>query len=63
MLGRYIMNANDITQIISSVGFPIVAAVAMFWLYDKTIRELTAIIQKVDATLDMIVRKLENDSL
>ena len=57
------MDANTITQIISSVGFPIVAAVAMFWLYDKTIRELTATIQKVDTTLDMIVRKLENDSL
>lgn len=46
-------------QFIGSVGFPIVAATAMFYLYDKTIKELTATITKIDATLDHLMRHIE----
>ena len=52
------MDAQTITQIISSVGFPIVAAGAMFYLYDKTIKDLTTTIMKIDATLETLVNKL-----
>ena len=57
------MDVQTITQIISRVGFPIVAAAAMFYLYDKTIKDLTMMIQKIDTTLDMLARKIDGDAL
>lgn len=49
------MDVNEIIQIVGSLGFPIVAACAMFYLYDKTIRELTVTLTKIDATLAHLV--------
>ena len=46
------MDANVIIQAIGSVGFPIVACCALFYLYDKTITKLTTTLEKVDKTLD-----------
>ena len=46
------MDANAIIQAIGSVGFPIVACCALFYLYDKTITKLTNTLDKVDKTLD-----------
>ena len=46
------MDANTIISAIGSVGFPIVACCALFYLYDKTITKLTATLDKVDKTLD-----------
>lgn len=42
----------DITQIISTVGFPIAASVAMFYLYNKTVTELTETLTSMNHTLD-----------
>ena len=53
------MDAQTITQIISSVGFPIVAACAMFYLYDKTVKDLTATLGIINATLGRIELKLD----
>ena len=53
---------DDITvwqQLISSVGFPIVAFCAIFYLYDKTVKELTVTITKIDTTLQHILTHLE----
>ena len=50
---------QSVGQFIGSVGFPIVAATAMFYLYDKTIKELTATITKIDSTLDHLMRHIE----
>lgn len=55
------MDANDIITAIGSVGFPIVACVGIFYLYDKTIKNLTITLAKIDRTLDSIVTKLEGD--
>lgn len=56
------MDANTIIQAIGSVGFPIVACCALFYLYDKTITKLTATLEKVDKTLDkMFDRVVMND--
>ena len=55
------MNANDIITAIGSVGFPIVACVGLFYLYDKTIKSLTITLTKIDGTLDRIVKKLDGD--
>ena len=56
------MEAADITTItgvISSIGFPIVACIALFYLYDKTITKLTATLEKVDETLDKICERMD----
>lgn len=53
------MDAQTITQIISSVGFPIVAASAMFYLYDKTVKDLTSTLAIINATLGRIELKLD----
>ena len=56
------MDANTVISAIGSVGFPIVACCALFYLYDKTITKLTATLEKVDKTLDkMFDRVVMND--
>ena len=54
------MDANTIIQAIGSVGFPIVACCALFYLYDKTITKLTATLEKMDKTLDKLYDKSVN---
>ena len=61
------MDANAIVSAIGSVGFPIVACCALFYLYDKTISKLTSTLDKVsttldkmDATLERVMDKIEN---
>lgn len=46
------MNPQDIVTIISSVGFPIVAACAMFYLYDNTIRNIINTLNVMNDTLE-----------
>lgn len=53
------MDYQAIAQIISTVGFPIVASVAMFYLYDKTVKDLTVAIAKIDATMEHILAHIE----
>lgn len=53
------MDANAIIQAIGSVGFPIVACCALFYLYDKTITKLTTTLEKVDKTLDKMFERLD----
>ena len=36
------MNVNDIVTFIGSLGFPIVACVGMFYLYNRTLKDFTA---------------------
>lgn len=47
------------TQLISNIGFPIVAFCGLFYLYDKTVKELTSTINKIDNTLQHILSHLE----
>lgn len=67
------MNANDIITIINSVGFPIVACGALFWLLNTTVKENTsantklaeglqevsATLRKLDETLARVETKLD----
>lgn len=53
------MEGLDIISAIGSVGFPIVACCAMFYLYDKTITKLTATLETIDKTLDKILNRLD----
>lgn len=45
------MDSTEIMQAISTVGFPIVACCVLFYLYDKTLREVVATLQDVSQTL------------
>lgn len=49
------MEFNEIVTAISTVGFPIVACGGIFYLYDKTIKDLTIILNKIDSTNQMIL--------
>lgn len=53
------MEGLDVISAIGSVGFPIVACCAMFYLYDKTITKLTTTLETMDKTLDKILDKLD----
>lgn len=53
------MDVNAVIQAIGSVGFPIVACCAMFYLYDKTISNLTSTLERIDKTLDKVLDKLD----
>lgn len=53
------MDYSALAQFISSVGFPICAFGAIFYLYDKTVKDLTTTITKIDNTLQHILTHLE----
>lgn len=67
------MNVQDVVSIINSVGFPIVACGALFWLLNTTVKENTnantklaeglqevsATLRKLDETLARVESKLD----
>lgn len=46
------MGVNDIVTLIGSLGFPIVACVGMFYLYNRTLKDFTS-------TLDGIANEIK----
>ena len=48
-----------VIQAIGSVGFPIVACCAMFYLYNKTVTELTQTLTRIDTTIQYLTKRLE----
>ena len=54
-----IMDVQVIGQLIASLGFPIVACCAMFYLYNKTVTELTQTLTRIDATIQYLTKRLE----
>lgn len=62
-IGGWTMDANAIVSIVGSLGFPIVACCGLFYLYDKTIKDLTITLTKIDATLDGIKSMLEKEEV
>lgn len=51
---------TEIATVISTVGFPIVACCGLFYLYNKTIQDITAAITKINATLELIVKNMDD---
>ena len=49
---------ETIIQAISTVGFPIVASVGMFYLYNKTITSLTETLSIMNVTLQDLKREI-----
>ena len=54
------MDANEIMQAISTVGFPITACCVLFYLYDKTLREVVATLSDVSTTLRDVASQLHD---
>lgn len=61
------MDIQEIINSIGSVGFPIVACVGLFSLYDKTIKDIVnaldnvnQTLNNVNSTLDKITDRLDN---
>ena len=60
------MEVQEFVNAVGSVGFPIVACCGLFYLYDKTIKDIVNALDnvnqtltQVNTTLDKITRKLE----
>lgn len=60
------MDVQELISAIGSVGFPIVACCGLFYLYDKTIKDIVNALDnvnqtltQVNTTLDKITRRLE----
>ena len=45
---------------ISTVGFPIAACVALFWLYKETITKITITLDKLNTTIDKLELRIES---
>ncbi len=53
------MEPNDLMQAISSMGFPIVACCVLFYLYDKTLREVVATLKELSSAIREICNMLK----
>lgn len=45
------MDVNDIVTLIGSLGFPIVACVGMFYLYNRTLKEFTSTLNDISSEI------------
>lgn len=52
------MEPNEIMQAISTVGFPITACCVLFYLYDKTLRDVIGTLREVSTTLRDVAQAL-----
>ena len=56
------LNISDITQLINSVGFPIVCCAVLFWNNYKltsTITELTSTLKLIDERIEKLENKIQ----
>ena len=53
------METSEIIQAISTVGFPIVACCILFYLYDKTLREVVSTLADVSHTLRDVAESIK----
>lgn len=57
-----ILNVNELTQLINSVGFPIVCCGILFWNNYKltsTITELTSTLKLIDERIEKLENKIQ----
>lgn len=52
-------NLNLILQAISTVGFPILACVGMFYMYDRIMKDLTITLTEINTTLIAMRERLD----
>lgn len=51
------MDVSEVTNAIGSVGFPIVACGALFWMINTTMKELTGAITELTKSIQAIAQK------
>ena len=53
------MDIQEITQVISSVGFPIVACGALFWMINTTMKDLRDALTQLTKSIDQTNKPTE----
>lgn len=53
------MNYDAIVQAIGSVGFPIVASCALFWMVNTTMKEFTTTIANLNESIIKLTTKID----
>ena len=53
------MDVNDIVNIIGSLGFPIVACVGMFYLYNRTLKDFTSTLNNIASEIKELREELK----
>lgn len=53
------MDVNDIVTLIGSLGFPIVACVGMFYLYNRTLKEFTSTLDDIASEIKELREELK----
>lgn len=53
------MNVNDIVNLIGSLGFPIVACVGMFYLYNRTLKDFTSTLNVIASEIKELREELK----
>ena len=53
------MDVNDIVTLIGSLGFPIVACVGMFYLYNRTLKDLTSTLNDIASEIKELREELK----
>lgn len=53
------MDVNDIITFIGSLGFPVVACVGMFYLYDRTLKDFTSTLNNIASEIKELREELK----
>lgn len=53
------MDVNDISTLIGSLGFPIVACVGMFYLYNRTLKDFTSTLSDIASEIKELREELK----
>lgn len=53
------MDVNDIVALIGSLGFPIVACVGMFYLYNRTLKDFTSTLNNIASEIKELREELK----
>lgn len=53
------MDVNDIVTLIGSLGFPVVACVGMFYLYNRTLKDFTITLNDIVSEIKELREELK----
>ena len=53
------MDVNDVVALIGSLGFPIVACVGMFYLYNRTLKDFTSTLNDIAGEIKELREELK----
>lgn len=53
------MDVNDIVTLIGSLGFPVVACVGMFYLYNRTLKDFTSTLNDIASEIKELRAELK----